>query len=105
MSLTTLLDPGWDEDLDALGGIQRGRARDFAAESRLLARLEAKTTRGDWQADAPYDSVLMEVAGSCLIGQQAAGARIDEAVHLVGSCPGCSLSSTRGGSGCRRRGC
>jgi hypothetical protein len=29
----------------------------------------------------------MEVAGSCLIGQRAAGSRIDEATHLVGQLP------------------
>lgn len=87
MSLTSLLDPGWDAALDELAAIQRSRAREFAAEARVLARLEAKTTREDWQAEAPYDSLLLEVAGSCLIGQRSAADRIDAAVHLVRQLP------------------
>jgi hypothetical protein len=85
MSMTTLLDPAWDETLDELTEVQRARAREFAHEAKLLARLEAKTVRGDWQAEAPYDSLLLEVAGSCLIGQRAA--RIDDAGHLVRQLP------------------
>ena len=87
MSFTTLLDPGWDEALDELVEIQRGRAREFAAEARVLARLEAKTTRGGWQVESPYESLILEVAGSCLIGQRAASERIDAAVHLVRHLP------------------
>ena len=87
MSLTLLLDPGWDEGLDELAAIQHGRAREFTAEARVLARFEATTTREDWQAEAPYDSLLLDVAGSCLIGQRSAGDRLDAAVHLVRQLP------------------
>jgi hypothetical protein len=83
----TLLDPGRDEALDALAAVQRGRAANFAAEARVLARLEAKTQRAGWQAEAPYDSLVMDVAGTCLIGQNAASERIDAAVHLVQKLP------------------
>jgi hypothetical protein len=34
MSLTAFLDPAYAADLDALEGIQRSKARDFAAECR-----------------------------------------------------------------------
>jgi hypothetical protein len=87
MSFTSLVDPVWDATCDELAEIQRGRGREFARESRLLARLEAKTTRGDWQAEEPYDSLVMEVAGTCLIGQNAAAARIEAAVQLVRNLP------------------
>lgn len=87
MSLTSLLDPVWDETLDALVDVQRRRARDFAVECRLLARLEARTSREGWQAESPYESLVMEVAGSCLIGQRAAGSRLDDATHLVRNLP------------------
>lgn len=87
MSLTSLLDPQWDETLDELTEIQRGRAREFAREAQALARLEAKTSRAGWQDEQPFDSLVLEVAGSCLIGQHAASERIDSAVHLVRQLP------------------
>jgi hypothetical protein len=87
MSFSSLLDPVWDETLDELVEVQRERGRGFAREARLLARLEAKTTRAGWRAEWPYDSLILEVAGSCLIGQNAASERIDSAVHLVRRLP------------------
>lgn len=86
-SLTTLLDPRWDAALEELAELQRTRAREFAAEARVLARLEAQTSRAGWQAEAPYDSLLLEVAGTCLVGQQAASSRLDAATHLVRKLP------------------
>lgn len=87
MSLTSLLDPVWDELLEELTEMQRTRARAFAAESRVLARLESRTSREGWQAKSPYESLVLEVAGSCLIGQRAASDRIDDATHLVRQLP------------------
>lgn len=82
-----MLDPVWDESLDELVEIQRGRAREFAAEARVLARFESRTSREGWQAQSPYESLILEVAGSCLIGQRAASDRIEDATHLVRNLP------------------
>ena len=87
MLLSALDDPRRNAALDELADLQRSKARQFAAEARVLARLEVGTTRGDWQAEAPYDSLLLDVAGTALIGQQAAHARIEQAVHLVRRLP------------------
>lgn len=87
MSLTSLLDPVWDETLDELEVLQRRRAKDFAAEARLLARLSARTTKGGWQTEAPYDSLVLDVAGTCVVGQHAAAGRLADAEHLVARLP------------------
>src|SRR3712207_2555785 len=86
-SFTTLADPVWDDALDELAEVQRRRAHDFAAEAQVLARLEARTVRADWQAEQPYDSLLLEVAGTALIGQSSAHGRIEQALHLVRRLP------------------
>jgi hypothetical protein len=96
MALTSLLDPVWDETLDELEGLQRRRAQDFAAEARLLARLSARTTRGGWQSQAPYDSLVLDVAGTCVVGQQAAAGRLADAEHLVGRLPHTLAALDRG---------
>jgi hypothetical protein len=88
MSFTTLLDPAYDDALTALEECERHKARAFAAEATVLARLAARTTRTGWQGEAPFESLLLDVAGTCLVGQQSAGARLLDAEHLVGRLPG-----------------
>jgi hypothetical protein len=73
--------------LDELAELQRSKARGFAAEAKVLARLESRTVRADWQAEQPYDSLLLEVAGTALIGQSSAHTRIDQALHLTKQLP------------------
>src|SRR6476619_4607914 len=86
-SFTTLIDPQWGESLDELAELQRAKAKDFARESKVLARLESRTVREDWQAEQPYDSLLLEVAGTARIGQNAAHSRIEQALHLTKQLP------------------
>ena len=88
MSLTAFLDPGYAADLDALKEIQRAKARTFAEESRAYASLHARTSGFGWTGSAPTDSMLIEAAGTCLIGQGTAGARLAEALRLVEDLPG-----------------
>jgi hypothetical protein len=87
MSLTSVLDPEWDATLDELVEVKRDRAREVVREAQPLARLDAKTSRDGRQSQEPYESLVMEVAGSCLIGQNAASERIDQAAHLVRNLP------------------
>jgi hypothetical protein len=88
MSLTAFLDPAYAADLGALEELQRRRARDFAAECRTLVSLYKQTSGFGWQGSAPTDSMLIEVAGTCLIGQGTAGSRLSEALRVVHDLPG-----------------
>src|SRR4051812_12591725 len=88
MSLTAFLDPAYAGDLDALEELQRSKARDFAAECRTLVSLHKRTSGYGWGGSAPTDSMVMEVAGTCLIGQASAGSRLAEALGLVQDLPG-----------------
>src|SRR3712207_6207363 len=87
MTSSVFGDPRWSAALDELAGVQRQQAAAFVAEARLLAELELRTTREGWRSPAPYESLLMEVAGTALIGQQAAHRRIEHAVQLVRRLP------------------
>src|SRR5688572_29296686 len=87
MSLISALDHGSDEPLTELSEIQRGRARDFVAEAVVLAGMAATTTGADWMSERPYGSLVLEVAGTCQIGQQAAAQRLDDATHLIDNLP------------------
>lgn len=83
MSLTAFLDPAYARDLDALEELQRSKARDFAAECRTLVSLDSRTSGYGWQGSAPTDSLVLEIAGTCLVGQQSAGNRLADAIQLV----------------------
>ena len=96
MSLTAFLDPAYAADLDALEELQRSKARDFAAECRTYASLYARTSGFGWQGSDPTDSMLIEAAGTCLIGQGTAGGRLAEALSLVRDLPGL-LAELEGG--------
>src|SRR5687768_5515704 len=87
MTSSVFADPRWSAALDELADVQLQQAAVFVAEARLLADLEGRTTRDGWRSAAPYESLLMEVAGTALIGQQAAHRRIEQAVQLVRRLP------------------
>ncbi len=76
-------DPAYTAGLDQLAALQATAARTFAAEARVLVELTDGATHDGWRGSAPFDSVLLEVAGTCVIGQQSAGARLADAQHLV----------------------
>src|SRR3954467_10848613 len=88
MSLTAFLDPAYAADLDALQELQRSKARDFAAECRTYASLYSRTSGYGWQGANPTDSMVIEAAGTCLIGQGTAGSRLAEARQVVETMPG-----------------
>jgi hypothetical protein len=88
MSLTAFLDPAYAADLDALEELQRSKARAFAKECRIYASLHGRTSGYGWRGTAPTDSMLMEAAGTCLIGQGTASSRLSEALSLVEDLPG-----------------
>jgi hypothetical protein len=88
MSLTAFLDPAYAADLDALEEVQRDKARTFARECRLYASLASRTTGYGWKGSAPTDSMVMEAAGTCLIGQGTAAGRLVQAQRLVDDLPG-----------------
>jgi hypothetical protein len=88
MSGVLFSDSGYDAALEQLAELQRARARAFAVEARSLAALAVGTSRQGWQAEAPRDSLVLDVAGTCEIGQLTASSRLDEAEHLVVRLPG-----------------
>src|SRR4051812_46120646 len=88
MSLTAFLDPAYAADLDALEQMQRDKARTFAAECRTYVSLNSRTSGYGWQGAQPTDSMVIDVAGTCLIGQGSAGSRLAEALALVEDLPG-----------------
>lgn len=69
--------------LAELATLQSAAAVTFASEARLLCGLAELTTRDGWRSSAPFESLLMEVAGTCVIGQNSAHTRITDAEHLV----------------------
>lgn len=78
-----LCDPQYDAALDELAALQVTQAAAFAAQARVLARLAARTTRDGWQGEAPFDSLVLDVAGTCHLGQLAASSRLTDGEHLV----------------------
>jgi hypothetical protein len=72
--------------LDALVDLQRTDARTFAATCRALVELEGMSEQEE-QATGLAQYLVMEVAGSCRLGQQAATSRLLEADRLVHGMP------------------
>ncbi|MCW2778449.1 MAG: endonuclease [Frankiales bacterium] len=83
-----LEDPRYDACLDELAALQGQESALFAARARVLAQLAARTSREGWQAEAPFDSLVLDVAGTCTLGQVAASSRLTDAEHLVVRLPG-----------------
>ena len=88
MSVGLFTDPVYDAALDRLADLQVAKAQAYAVEMRLLAGLAVQTSREGWQAEAPRDSLILDVAGTCQVGQLAASSRLDEAEHLLVRLPG-----------------
>ncbi len=78
-----LLDPRYDAGLDRLADLQRREAALFVERAQVLAQLAARTSREGWQGHAPFESLLLDVAGTCVLGQVAASSRLLDAEHLV----------------------
>jgi hypothetical protein len=72
--------------LDALIDLQRADARSFAAQCRALVVLDALSEQEE-QVTAVPQYLVMEVAGSCRLGQQAATSRLLDADRLVNGMP------------------
>jgi hypothetical protein len=72
--------------LDALVDLQRADARSFAAQCRLLVELDALSAKEEKATGLPQYLVI-EVAGSCRLGQTAAGSRLLDADRLVNGMP------------------
>src|SRR4051812_48352474 len=72
--------------LDAMVELQRSDARSFAAQCRTLVELDALSAQEEELTGLPQ-YLVMEVAGSCRLGQQAAGSRLLEADRLVNGMP------------------
>jgi hypothetical protein len=83
MTESWLLDPRYDAALDELARLQTAQAALFAAQARALALLAAGTTRTGWKGAAPFESLLLDVAGTCVLGQNAASGRLLDAEHLT----------------------
>ncbi|MCW2607614.1 MAG: endonuclease [Frankiales bacterium] len=83
MAGTWHLDPRYDAGLEHLAVLQARESALFAERARTLAHLAARTSREGWQGEAPFDSLLLDVAGTCVLGQVAAGSRLLDAEHLV----------------------
>ncbi|MBK5306160.1 MAG: DUF222 domain-containing protein, partial [Frankiaceae bacterium] len=72
--------------LDDLVELQRAGARSFAAQCRALVELDGLSEQE--AADSGVRQFLvMEVAGSCRLGQQAAGSRLVDADRVVHGLP------------------
>lgn len=82
-----LRDPRYDAGLSRLEQLQAQESRLYADRAREFAALSAWTSRDGWQGEAPWDSLLLDVAGTCRLGQVAAGSRLLESEHLVGRLP------------------
>jgi hypothetical protein len=72
--------------LDALIDLQRADARSFAAQCRALVALDSLSEQEEKTTGLPQ-YLVMEVAGSCRLGQQAATSRLLEADRLVNGMP------------------
>ena len=72
--------------LDELVELQRSDARSLAAQCRTLVELDGLSELEEAATGLPQ-FLLMEVAGSCRMGQQAAGSRIIEAERVVVGLP------------------
>ncbi|MDT7537408.1 MAG: hypothetical protein QOI82_993 [Actinomycetota bacterium] len=72
--------------LDALIDLQRADAMSFAAQCRALVELDALSEQEEKVTGGPQH-LVMEVAGSCRLGQQAATSRLLDADRLVNGMP------------------
>jgi hypothetical protein len=72
--------------LDALIDLQRADARSFAAQCRALVALDTLSEQEEKATGLPQ-FLVMEVAGSCRLGQHAATSRLLEADRLVNGMP------------------
>ncbi|MDT7571297.1 MAG: hypothetical protein QOE05_1471 [Actinomycetota bacterium] len=72
--------------LDALVELQRADAKSFAAQCRALVALDSLSAQEERATGLPQ-YLVMEVAGSCRLGQQAAASRLLDADRLVNGMP------------------
>lgn len=98
-------DPRYDAALEELVVLQVEQGRVFARQARVLALLASRTSREGWQGVAPFESLQTDVAGSCLLGQVAAGSRLLDAEHLVVRLPTPSALWRQGSCGSTRCRC
>jgi hypothetical protein len=79
----------WANDLARLRSLEKREAKVAAERAKVLARMVASTSARelDWAGEAPWDSLLMEVAGTSRVGQRAANTRLDDSEHLVQRLP------------------
>ena len=65
-----LRDPRYDAGLEELATLEAAEGRLLAARVRVLVSLSGRTSRDGWQGDAPFESVLLDVAGTCVLGSR-----------------------------------
>ena len=72
--------------LDALAALHGAEARTYIAQCRALVDLDALSQLDEQTSGVPR-FLVMEVAGSCRLGQQAAGARLVDADRVLSGLP------------------
>ena len=87
MSLPLSADSGYDTALDELAHVQREQSRVFARQVGCWPPWRPGPTGTAGRAPVPGQSLLLDVAGTCLLGQGSAGARLVEAERLATHLP------------------
>jgi hypothetical protein len=79
----------WANDLARLRRLEQREAALAAERATVLSRMVSSTSGRDlgWDGDAPFDSLIMEVADTARVGQRAANSRLFDSEHLVQRLP------------------
>jgi hypothetical protein len=79
----------WARDLARLRRLEQREAALAAERATVLARMVSSASDRDlgWDGEAPFDSLIMEVAGTARVGQRAANSRLFDSEHLVQRLP------------------